>query len=124
MKHLVTLLCCALLTVGATAQKKELIREKAAIQERANAELDAAMAPGGTLYTVIQENGLKGSMDAQISFREKGDVSSVFVVAFSGSISDQNRFRSALHEFRFDFKMPKGQQFRIEKHFDLNPVNQ
>lgn len=103
------------------AQKKELIQDKKAIQERANVELDVAMAPGGPLYTVIQENGLQGSMDAQISFREKGDVSSVFVVAFDGSIEDQNRFRSALHAFRFNFKMPKGQQYRIEKHFELKP---
>ncbi|MEZ4740089.1 MAG: hypothetical protein R2818_12215 [Flavobacteriales bacterium] len=120
MKPALLILLLAFCT-SAFAQKKELIQDKKAIQERADAELDAAMAPGGPLYTVIQENGLKGKMDAQISFREKGDVSSVFVVAFDGSIEDQNRFRSALHAFRFHFKMPKGQQYRIEKHFDLNP---
>ena len=120
MKHTLIILLLAFCTT-AFAQKKELIQDKKAIQERANVELDAAMAPGGPLYALIQENGLKGSMDAQISFREKGDVSSVFVVAFDGTIADQNRFRSALHDFRFNFKMPKGQQYRIEKHFDLKP---
>ncbi|MCB0788775.1 MAG: hypothetical protein KDB96_09915 [Flavobacteriales bacterium] len=120
MKHAFLLLFLAL-GFQVAAQKRDLIQDKDAILARASEELDAAMAPGGALYEAINEEGLTGVMTARISFRDKGDVSSVFVVDYTGGdIRSQNRFKDLLHGIRFGFKTPKGKQYRLEKEFVLS----
>lgn len=119
MKRLLLLLCL-LSGLSVAAQKRELIMDKDAVIARAHAELDAAMAEGGSLHEHIVRNNWQGHMLARISFRDKGDITSVFVVDFQGEVAHQNAFRAALHEFRFAFKTPKGKQYRLEKHFHLD----
>ena len=111
----------ALLTMAATAQKKELVQDKQEILDRAAAAFDAAMQPGGALYTAVSEEKLIGNYLLQVSFREKGDVSSVFVVtAEDHDIRSQNRIKDLVHQLELPFKMPKDKQYRIDHRFDLN----
>ncbi len=122
MKKLLTLI---LLITGlaAHAQKKELLEDKETIMARAAAALDAAMQPEGALYEAIQKENLTGRYVIQVSFREKGDISSVFVVsAEAHDQRSQNRFKDLVHQLEMPFKMPKGRQYRIEHTFDLNAI--
>ena len=57
------------------------------------------MAPGGALYEAINQEWLAGVMTGCINFRDKGDVSSVFVVDYTGGdIRRQNCFRTCCTE--------------------------
>ena len=120
-----TLLTLILLITGlaAHAQKKELLEDKETIMARAAAALDAAMQPDGALYAAVQKENLTGRFVIQVSFREKGDISSVFVVsAEANDQRSQNRFKDLVHQLEMPFKMPKGRQYRIEHTFDLNAI--
>ncbi|HRN36821.1 MAG TPA: hypothetical protein PLV70_12890 [Flavobacteriales bacterium] len=120
MKHF-TLLLLVSLALGAQAQKKELLEDKGAILARAGQALDAAMQPGGALYEAVVKEQLTGTYTLQVSFREKGEVSSVFVAASEHQdIRSQNRFKDLVHNLELPFKMPKGRQYRIDKTFDLD----
>ncbi|MBP8824233.1 MAG: hypothetical protein KBH07_11365 [Flavobacteriales bacterium] len=122
MKHFIAILLL-LSFVGASAQKKELLEDKEAILARADQALDAAMLPGGALYETVLKEQLKGKYLLQVSFREKGDICSVFVAhAEHQDIRSQNRFKDLVHLVELPFKMPKGRQYRIEKTFDLDRI--
>ncbi len=122
MKHILAL-ALLLITLGATAQKKELLEDKETILARAEQALEAAMQPGGTLHEAVVKEGLKGSYLLQVSFREKGDICSVFVAdAEHQDIRSQNRFKDLVHLVELPFKMPKGRQYRIEKTFNLDRI--
>ncbi len=126
MKRLTLLLSVLLLLPCATiqAQKKELIEDKEAILARASEVLTASMQPGTDLHETIIKEGLIGRYVLQVSFRDKGDISSVFVVNAEGhDIRSQNRFKDLVHLARMPFKMPKGRQYRIEHTFDLNAIS-
>ncbi len=123
MRTVLTLLTALLLCTHAWAQKKELIQDKETILARAAQALDAAVAPGGDLHEAIVKEGLTGRYVLQVSFRDKGDISSVFVVsATDHDIRSQNRFKDLVHLAQMPFKMPKGRQYRIEHTFDLNAI--
>lgn len=123
MRTVLTLLTALILCTHATAQKKELIQDKETILARAAQALDAAIAPGGALHEAIVKEGLTGRYVLQVSFRDKGDISSVFVVnATDHDIRSQNRFKDLVHLAQMPFKMPKGRQYRIEHTFDLNAI--
>lgn len=120
MKHLIALFLI-LACLGAHAQKKELLEDKEEILARAGQALAAAMQPGGALHEAIVKEQLKGTYHLQVSFREKGDISSVFVAgAENQDLRSQNRFKDLVHLLELPFKMPKGRQYRIEKTFDLD----
>lgn len=122
MKKLITLI---LLITGlvAQAQKKELLEDKETILARASQALEAALRPGGALYEAVKKENLIGRYVIQVSFREKGDISSVFVVsAEAHDQRSQNRFKDLVHQLEMPFKMPKGRQYRIEHTFDLNAI--
>lgn len=123
MRTLALICLIALCQLPMAAQKLELLEDKDVILARAKAELEAALLPGTALHAAVIEEKLIGRYVIQVSFREKGDVSSVFVVsAEEADIRSQNRFKDLLHAFRFGFKMPKGRQYRIEMPFDLNAI--
>lgn len=123
MKHLITLLSVLLFSFTATAQKKELLEDKEAILARAAEVLTASLQPGAELHETIVKENLIGRYVLQVSFRDKGDISSVFVVnAEEHDIRSQNRFKDLVHLSRMPFKMPKGRQYRIEHTFDLNAI--
>ena len=105
------------------AQKKELLEDKEVILARAAAAFDAALQPGADLYKTILEEQLIGTYVLQVSFREKGDICSVFVVSAEGHDQrSQNRFKDLIHFLELPFKMPKGRQYRIDHRFDLNAI--
>ncbi len=118
------LLLVIMITLGLTsmAQKKVLIEDKDQIIERAKAELDSAMVgPEGSIYLWAQKNPIKGEYIFDISIWEKGTVTSIYVVGSNnGTIDAQNRFRSFLMEFQFNFKMPKGKSYKFRHSFVFN----
>lgn len=123
MKNIITLLCCALISMSALAQKKELLVDKAEILTAAATSFDALLKPGSPIYAAVVKEGLKGRYVLQVSFRDKGDISSVFVVSTEDSdIRSQNRFKDLIHGCKMPFKMPKGRQYRLEHTFDLNAL--
>ncbi|MBL7982074.1 MAG: hypothetical protein JNL52_09715 [Flavobacteriales bacterium] len=123
MRTLLITLFALLLTPLAHAQKKELLEDKETIMARAAAALDSAMQPGGALHSAVVKENLTGRFVIQVSFREKGDISSVFVVsAEAHDQRSQNRFKDLVHQLEMPFKMPKGRQYRIEHTFDLNAI--
>jgi hypothetical protein len=111
-----------LLGITAFAQKKELLEDKDLIIERANAELDTAMAaPEGSIYLWSQKNPIKGEYTFDISIWEKGTVTSIFAVGNNnGTVDQQNRLRSLLMNFEFNFKMPKGKSYKFRHVFVFN----
>lgn len=124
MKHLIALLFMILTALGADAQKKELLEDKATILARAAEAFTASLQPGAALHAAVVKENLIGRYVLQVSFREKGDISSVFVVSAEGhDIRSQNRFKDLVHQYALPFKMPKGRQYRIEHTFDLNAIH-
>lgn len=123
MKQLITLLIFGSLSITASAQKKELLEDKETIMARAAQALDASLLPGADLHKAIVKEGLIGKYVLQVSIRDKGDISSVFVVsAEAHDQRSQNRFKDLVHFQEMPFKMPKGRQYRIEHTFDLNTI--
>ncbi|MBL7951083.1 MAG: hypothetical protein JNM62_05130 [Flavobacteriales bacterium] len=123
MKHVVLLLAIALFPSVSFAQKKELLEDKDTIMARAAQSLEAALQPGTELHEIVVKENLIGTYVLQVSFREKGDISSVFVVSAEGHDQrSQNRFKDLVHFLELPFKMPKGRQYRIEQTFDLNAI--
>jgi len=122
MRTLLTLIVM-LACMHLAAQKKELLEDKEVILARAAAAFDAALQPGADLHKTILEEQLIGTYVLQVSFREKGDISSVFVVSADGHDQrSQNRFKDLIHFLELPFKMPKGRQYRVEHRFDLNAI--
>ncbi len=123
MKHLYAILLLCGTALSATAQKKELLEDKEIILSRAAQAFDAALQPGNDLHDAIVKENLIGKYVLQVSFREKGDISSVFVVSAEGHDQrSQNRFKDLVHLLDLPFKMPKGRQYRTEHTFDLNNI--
>ena len=124
MKRFIPLLLSIIVCTCATAQKKELIEDSATILVRADEALAASMRPGGELYEAVAKEHLTGTYAIQVSFRDKGDICSVFVVtAENGNINSQNRFKDLVLQGRMPFKMPKGRQYQVTHTFDLNDIN-
>ena len=110
--------------VQSHAQKKELLTSDTEITARAAGAMDALLLPGTRVHEAIMEEDLRGHYVLQISFREKGDISSVFVVSSSGGeIRSQNRFKDLVHQSQMPFKVPKGRHYRIEHTFDLDALH-
>lgn len=125
MRTLFTLLLIALGQV--TWAQREYLEDKEAIQQRAVAELEAAMrGPDGSLYKAVVKEKLKGSYLLEISLGDKGDIRSVQVLErVGGDIPSQNRFKQLVHDARFSsFKTPKGKQYLITHRFNLDALTQ
>lgn len=122
MKKTLLLVVLIFLGFSSFAQKKELIEDIDLIIERANAELDTAMAPPeGAIYLYTLKNTIKGEYTFDISIWEKGTVTSIFVVeSKNGTIDAQNRFKSFLMNYIFNFKMPKGKSYKFRHTFVFN----
>ena len=122
MKKLLLLFLLIMLGFTSFAQKKELLDDKDLIIERANAELDRAMTPPeGSIYLYTFKNPIKGEYTFDISIWAKGTVTSIFVVeSKDGTIDAQNRFKSFLMNFQFNFKMPKGKSYKFRHTFVFN----
>ncbi len=122
MRNALLLILFVIIGLPSFSQKKVLIEDKDLIIERAKAELDSAMAaPEGSIYLWTQKNPIHGEYIFDISIWEKGTVTSIYVVGNNGGTVDmQNRFRSFLMEFQFNFKMPKGKSYKFRHAFVFN----
>lgn len=122
MKKTSLLILFLLLGFFSIAQKKELLEDMDLIIERANAELDLAMTPPeGSLYLYSLKNPIQGEYTFDISFNYKSIVTSIFVVENkNGTIDAQNRFKSYLMTFKFNFKVPKGKSYKFRHTFVFN----
>ncbi|MEX1132084.1 MAG: hypothetical protein WEC15_02565 [Flavobacteriales bacterium] len=124
MKNTLTILLLLLST--AVLGQREYLEDKDVIQQRAIAELGVAMhGPDGFLYKTVVKEKLTGRYHLEISLGDKGDIRSVQVLErIGGDIPSQNRFKQLVHDSRFSsFKTPKGKQYRIEHHFDLDAIH-
>jgi hypothetical protein len=122
MKRLL-LLPWLLAVLTAVAQKKELVEDKRIILERAAEAFDAMLRKGAPLHDAVVKERLIGRYVLQVSFREKGDISSVFVVSAEGhDTRSLNRIKDLVHLQQLPFRMPKGKQYRIEHTFDLDEI--
>jgi hypothetical protein len=121
MKKLTFIAVLLLLGFTSYSQKKELIEDKARIEEQAKSELQSAMAaPEGSLYLFGQKYGIKGEYTYDITIREKGDIATVFVVGNeNGTVDAQNKLKNYLMEFEFSFKMPKGKLYKFRYTFEF-----
>lgn len=123
MKSLLFVVLAVMTAPALHAQKKELLEDKTTILSRAQEALAAALEPGTKLHAIVLKENLIGKYVLQVSFKEKGEISSVFVVsAEDHDIRSQNRFKDLVHFQQLPFKMPKGRQYRIEHTFDLNTL--
>ena len=123
MKHLIVIMVCLFLAQYTYGQKLELVEDKEIILARAAEALDASMMPGAALHEAVVEEKLIGRYVLQVSFKDKGDITSVFVVnAEAHDIRSQNRIKDLVHMSRLPFKTPKGRQYRLEHTFDLNAI--
>jgi len=122
MKKLSFSILLIMLGFNTFAQKLELIEDKDLIIERANAELDTAMAPPeGPVYLYTLKHPIKGEYTYDISIWEKGIVTSIFAVGNNnGTIDSQNRLKDFLMTFKFNFKMPKGKSYKFRHTFVFN----
>ncbi len=104
------------------AQKKILIEEQQKIVATAKAELDEAMkGPEGTLYLLAEKYQITGNFELSITIHEKGKVVTVFVKSNEGgSIKSQNTLKDYLMTYRFNFKMPKGNDYKFNHTFNFN----
>lgn len=123
MMRATTIGLLVLTSLSAAAQRKELIVDKEAILARAAQAFDAALQPGAELHATVLAEDLIGRYVLQVSIRDHGDVSSVFVVSAEGhDIRSQNRFKDLVYRISLPFKMPKGKQYRLEHSFDLDAI--
>jgi hypothetical protein len=122
MKYALILTILFLTGFSSFSQKKELIEDKDLIIQRATVELDSAMAgPAGSIYLWAQQNPIRGEYIFDISIWEKGTITSVYAVGNNnGTIDSQNRLRSLLMNFQFNFKMPKGKSYKFRYAFTFN----
>jgi len=122
MKKLFLIVLIGLFTANLYAQKKVLIEDQQQIVETAKAELDKAMeSPEGEIYLFAEKYNIKGLFEFSITIHEKGKVASVFVRKNEGgSISSQNMLKDYIMEYRFNFKMPKGNDYKFDYTFQFN----
>ena len=121
MKQVVTLLIVFFAITG-FSQKKVTLEVKSEIIEAATKELDNAMQPpGGELYLLKTENNITGEYTMDITIHEKGTVACVFAAGReSGTIKSQNRLKDFVKQYKFNFKMPKGKDYKFQYIFKFN----
>jgi hypothetical protein len=122
MKKLFLLAVIGLFITNIQAQKKVLIEDHQKIIETASAALDKAMeSPEGEIYLFAEKYNIKGLFEFSITIHEKGKVVSVFVKKNEGgSIASQNLLKDYVMEYRFNFKMPKGNDYKFDYTFQFN----
>jgi len=105
-----------------SAQKKVLLEEYDKVVAQATKELDESMnGPEGELFLFKTENEITGIYDFDITIHEKGEVATVFVrERDGGSIQMQNRLKDFVKELKFNFKMPKGKDYKFSYKFNFN----
>ena len=112
-------------SVSSFAQKKPLIEKYDEVVAAAIDELDKSLeGPEGQLYLLKQEYNLIGNYTLAIQIHEKGRVASVFVKDKADhDIRSQNMIKDFIKNLKFNFKMPKGKDYKFEYELKLNSTN-
>ncbi|MCB2222387.1 MAG: hypothetical protein KQI35_18530 [Bacteroidetes bacterium] len=121
MKKAICLLL-AILSLSAYAGKKPLIEDYDKVVATAIKEIEQAMeAPEGELYLFAKENEISGTFSFDITLHEKGLVATVFVKSNEGgTIKSQNMLKDYVKAMKFEFKMPKGKDYKFNYIFKFN----
>ncbi|MCD4664884.1 MAG: hypothetical protein K8R68_06395 [Bacteroidales bacterium] len=121
MKQIVTIVIVFFAITG-FSQKKVILEVKSEVIEAATKELDQAMQPPeGELYLFKTENNIYGEYILDITIHEKGKVATVFAAGKKGgTIKSQNRLKDFIKDYRFNFKMPKGKDYKFQYIFKFN----
>lgn len=108
----------ALLSCFTTSHaQRQLISDYEEVVKRANAEIDASMQTG-FLHEMEIKYGIKGEYVIDITVYEKGKVLSVFVVSSDAEdIKQQNLVKDIVKQLEFNFKLPKGKNYKFERTF-------
>ncbi len=116
-----TLVLFILLAISGYSQKKPLIEKYDAVVDAATAELDKSLqGPEGKLYLLKHEHNLIGNYTLVIQIHEKGKVASVYVKDKNDhDIKSQNMVKDFVKAFQFNFKMPKGKDYKFEYILEL-----
>ena len=87
------------------------------VATRAKVELDSSMQTGELKEFGIKQN-IKGEYIMDITIHEKGEVLTVFAVSNdSDNLKMQNKLKDFIRTFRFSFKLPKGNPYKIQYTF-------
>ncbi|MEZ5084066.1 MAG: hypothetical protein R2750_11550 [Bacteroidales bacterium] len=102
-------------TLTALGQKKPLIDNYDKVVTQAKLEIEQSMKnPEGSLYLFIREHEISGTYDFDITLHEKGKVATVYVKGNEGgTIKKQNLLKDFVKEMQFNFKMPKGKDYKF-----------
>lgn len=116
------LILFTIISISAYAGKKPLIEDYEKVVATAKAELEKSLqAPEGELYLFAQENAISGTFSFDITIHEKGLVATVFVASNEGeSIKSQNMLKDFVKAMKFNFKMPKGKDYKFNYLFKFN----
>ena len=119
MKLLLIIVMVVSANITLHAKEHILLESKTEIISQAIKELERAMkSPEGELYLMGQKFRVKGEYNFQLTIRDKGNVSSVFVVdQKNGDIPSQNRLKDAVFAFHLSFKMPKNKDYKFNYSF-------
>ncbi|HPE57257.1 MAG TPA: hypothetical protein P5514_13390 [Bacteroidales bacterium] len=118
----VILLILTIISVSAYAGKKPLIEDYDKVVAAAKAEIEKSLqAPEGELFLFAQAKGISGTFSFDITIHEKGLVATVFVVSNeAGTIKSQNNLKDFVKAMKFNFKMPKGKDYKFNYVFNFN----
>ena len=118
MKKTVLLLLIGF-TITTYGQKKPLIDNYDKVVELAKQEIAQSMqGPEGSMYMFTQEHSITGTYDFDITLHEKGTVATVFVKGKEGgTINMQNMLKDFVKRMEFNFKMPKGKDYKFNHIF-------
>jgi hypothetical protein len=87
--------------------------------DAAKAQLAKALA-NGDLKKDIDEAGIKGTYQFDITIYERGEVLTVFAHSTeSTDIPSQNALKTLIKDFRFDLKIPNGVRVKFNYIFNL-----
>lgn len=118
MMRLTTILLVCLCASAVSAQKKPLLNNYEEVTARAKKELDSLFQTGAPLQVEAAKRGLLGEYVIDITIFDKGKVQSVFMVnSNADNVPMQNRVKDFVRTIEFDFKVPKGTNYKLRYTF-------
>ncbi len=110
------------ISISTFAGKKPLIEDYEQVVATAKQEIEQSLqGPEGELYLFVHENNISGTFSFDITLHEKGKVATVFVKSNEGgSIKSQNMLKDFVKDMKFNFKMPKGKDYKFNYLFKFN----
>lgn len=107
-----------LVAVNLSAQKKDMLSDPAAVEERVVAELDA-LQQTDDWKKWLEKNPIQGMFAFDITVWNKGEVVTVRALGRSedAEVMHQNALKDYVKELKFPFKLPKGKRYKVTYSF-------